>query len=138
MILYDLRCGNDHIFEAWFPDSGAFKAQAKMREVACPLCGDTGVVRAPMAPNVSTGGKGRGRGRDSMATASKLLTNVRALIEENCDDVGDKFAEEARKIHYGEADQRNIYGEATSQEADELREEGVEFGELPALPRRDS
>ena len=138
MILYDIRCGRDHIFEAWFADSGAFETQAKEGQVECPLCGDTSVVRAPMAPNVSAR-RGRGEGgHDPMAEATKMLTNMRDLIENHCDDVGDRFAEEARKIHYGEADQRNIYGEATLEDAFELREEGIEFGELPRLPRRDS
>jgi hypothetical protein len=139
MILYDVRCGNDHVFEAWFPDSDGFDAQAKAGQVACPLCGYTAVERAPMAPNVSTsGGGGDDPRKDPMAEATQMLTNVRALLENYCDDVGSDFAEEARKMHYGEKDRRSIYGEATMKDAAELADEGIEFGELPPLPRRNS
>lgn len=138
MILYDLRCAQDHVFEAWFADSASFESQAKAGHVECPVCGDTTVVRAPMAPNISTGRGGGDQGPDPMAEATKVLTNVRDLIENHCDNVGDQFPEEARKIHYGEAEKRNIFGEATPKEAADLREEGVEFGELPRLPRRNS
>ncbi len=138
MILYDLRCGKDHVFEAWFADSTSFESQAKAGHVECPLCGDTTVVRAPMAPNISTGSAAADAGSDSIAEATKVLTNVRDLIENHCENVGDQFPEEARKIHYGEAEKRNIFGEATLKDAAELREEGIEFGELPRLPRRNS
>ncbi|MBT4710447.1 MAG: DUF1178 family protein [Alphaproteobacteria bacterium] len=139
MILYDVRCGNDHVFEGWFPGSDGFDTQAKAGQVACPLCGDTAVERAPMAPNVSTGGaQGNDPRKASMAEATQMLTNVRELVENHCDDVGSDFAEEARKMHYGEKDRRSIYGEATVDEAVELADEGIEFGELPRLPRRNS
>jgi hypothetical protein len=138
MILYDLRCGNDHIFEAWFADSLSFESQAKAGHVECPLCGDATVVRAPMAPNISTGSTAAGADSDSIAEATKVLTNVRDLIENHCENVGNQFPEEARKIHYGESRKRNIFGEATLKDAAELREEGIEFGELPRLPRRNS
>ncbi len=138
MILYDLRCGKDHVFEAWFADSTSFESQAEAGHVECPLCGDTTVVRAPMAPNISTGSAPADAGSDSIAEATKVLTNVRDLIENHCENVGDQFPEEARKIHYGEAEKRNIFGEATLKDAAELREEGIEFGELPRLPRRNS
>ena len=142
MILYDVRCGNDHVFEAWFPGSDGFDAQEKAGQVACPLCGDTAVERAPMAPNVSTGPV-RGKGghdprKDAMAEATQMLTNVRELVESHCDDVGADFAEEARKMHYGEKELRSIYGEATMEEAVELADEGIEFGRLPRLPRRNA
>ena len=149
MILYDVCCGQDHVFEAWFPSSDAFDAQAKAGDVVCPLCGDTAVERAPMAPNVFTGSGSRESGhdmgegghdprKDAMVDATQMLTNVRDLVENHCDDVGGHFAEEARKMHYGEKERRSIYGEATMEEAIELNDEGIEFGELPRLPRRNA
>ena len=141
MVVYDLRCSQGHVFESWFPDSATFQQQADGAELACPVCGDGAVVRAPIAPNVITS-KSQGRARSEAADieytkqAMKALTNARAYIEKNCENVGDRFPEEARKIHYGEADKRNIWGEASQEEAESLREEGVEFGEIPFSLRR--
>ena len=137
MVVYDLRCGNEHVFEAWFPGSDAFDAQAKRGKVQCPVCGDRKIQRAPMAPHVSTRGRAVAR-RESAEQAMKALTNMQAFIEKNCDHVGPQFAEEARKIHYGETETRNIYGEATPDEAAELRDEGIEFGEIPWPVRGDA
>ena len=137
MVVYDLRCGQDHVFEAWFPDSTAFTVQAKAREIQCPYCADANIVRAPMAPNIATG-KGHAERNSEMARqAIKTLTNMREFVERNCEPVGEKFAEEARKIHYGETGRRNIYGRATREEASGLREEGIEFGEIPWPVRRE-
>ncbi len=137
MVVYDIRCSHDHVFEAWFPDSAAFDAQAKAGHVACPACGDVRVVRAPMAPNISTG-KGDAERRAAAEHAVKVLTNMREFIENSCDNVGGRFAEEARKIHYGESAPRNIYGRATGDEAEALQDEGIEFGELPWPSRGDA
>ena len=137
MVVYDIRCSHDHVFEAWFPDSAAFDTQAGAGHVTCPTCGDTRVVRAPMAPNISTG-KGDAKRRELAEQAVKALTNMREFIEQNCDDVGGRFAEEARKIHYGESAPRNIYGSATGDEAEALKDEGIEFGELPWPVRSDA
>lgn len=138
MVVYDVRCSHDHVFEAWFPDSAAFDAQAKAGHVACPTCGDVRVVRAPMAPNIATG-KGDAERRAALAAhAMKVLTNMRQFIEKNCDNVGGRFAEEARKIHYGESAPRNIYGRDTGEEAEALKDEGIEFGELPWPVRGDA
>ncbi len=137
MVVYDIRCSHDHVFEAWFPDSGAFDTQAKAGEISCPVCGDVRVARAPMAPNVSTG-KGEAEHRRAAAHVMHMLTNMQSFIEKNADNVGSRFAEEARKIHYGERDARNIYGRATDQEAAELKDEGIEFGEIPWRPRSDA
>jgi hypothetical protein len=138
MVVYDVRCSHDHVFEAWFPDSAAFDVQAKKGEVACPVCGDVRVARAPMAPNVATGKGDAERKKQLAAQAVRMLTNMQAFIEKNCDNVGNRFAEEARKIHYGERETRNIYGRATEQEANELRDEGIEFGEIPWRHRSDA
>jgi hypothetical protein len=135
MILFTLRCANDHEFEAWFRDSDAFAQQHDAGEIACPLCGDTAVEKAVMAPRLA-------RSRDIMPAANiaqmrRALVEMRRQIEANCDYVGPRFAEEARRIHYGETDPRGIYGEATDAESRELADEGVGFGQIPWLPTPD-
>jgi len=136
MIIFDLRCSQGHVFESWFPDSAAFTKQAKARKLACPLCGDTRVERAPMAPHVSTGKARSQSEKEYTHRAMKALTNVQMFLDQHCDHVGDGFAEEARKIHHGDVEKRNIWGEATLEDAAELREEGVEFGQIPFPARR--
>ena len=153
MILYELRCSGDHAFEAWFRDSTAYDEQAGAGAIACPVCGDAAVRKAPMAPRIAkgrgdAGGDAGGPGGDAGATRKyahaqspgmrKALAEMRREVEENCDYVGEEFAEEARKIHYGEAGERNIYGEATDDEAQELTDEGIKVGKIPWLPRTDS
>ena len=153
MILYSLCCSNDHAFEAWFRNSDAFDKQAARGVVVCPTCGDTTIRKAIMAPRIS---KGAGRARtdvekpkpapEAVSAAAQgshvmapkmrqMLEELRRQVEANCDYVGESFAEEARKIHYGEAEQRGIYGEATDSEAEALNEEGIEVGRIPWLPR---
>lgn len=130
MILFTLRCSYDHEFEAWFRDGAGFEAQQQVGEIACPHCGDTGVEKAIMAPNI-------GRSRDSKGPPisptqmRQMLVTLRQQVEQNCDYVGERFAEEARRIHYGEVDPKGIYGEATSEESEALRDEGIEFGQIP-------
>ena len=142
MIVFDLVCANDHTFEAWFPDSKDFERQKRKKAVSCPFCGGTDVEKALMAPNIATSKtKDKAADQNKALMAAKLMTalaEVRKQVEENCDYVGPQFAEEARKIHLGETEKRDIYGEATREEAEELREEGVEFGEIPWVPRLDS
>lgn len=135
MILFDLRCSQGHEFEAWFRDGAAYDEQAAGGAIACTVCGDTAVSKALMAPAVSTGGPRLDPER--AAEAMRTLRKVQDHIEKNFDHVGPRFAEEARKIHYGEADKRSIYGEATKAEAKELKDEGVRFGQVPWLPRHD-
>ncbi|HEX6443429.1 MAG TPA: DUF1178 family protein [Stellaceae bacterium] len=130
MILFTLRCSSDDEFDAWFRDGAAFEAQQRAGEIACPHCGDTQVEKAIMAPNI-------GRSHDgkvppiSPAQMRQMLLAVRQQVEQNCDYVGERFAEEARRIHYGEVDPKGIYGEATSEESEALRDEGIEFGQIP-------
>ena len=161
MIVYRLRCSGDHGFEAWFKDSAAYDEQAAHGAITCPECGDTAVRKAPMAPRIARGrggagpeaagdpGGGSGGAPDAAgptrtyahaksAEMRKALAELRRQVEESCDYVGPEFAEEARKIHYGEADGRNIYGEATDDEAKELVDEGIQVGKIPWLPRTDS
>jgi len=138
MILYDLKCERDHHFEAWFRDSAAYDEQAAAGEVHCPLCGGTRIAKAPMAPNLVGRKEETAASAAAIGEAIRMLHKMREEVEKNCEHVGPRFAEEARKIHYGEVEKRNIYGEATSEEAGELREEGIEFGEIPWLPRRNA
>lgn len=138
MIVFDLKCGKGHVFEAWFKDSTTFEAQVAERKVLCPDCGSRKVEKAPMAPRLSTG-KGRPDARsEKMVQFAKAMTDLRRQVEENCDYVGERFAEEARKIHYGETDPHNIYGEATSEDAKALTDEGIEFHKVPWVPRHDA
>src|SRR5579875_2691245 len=113
----------DHEFEAWFRDSAGFEAQHAAGEIACPLCGERSVDKAIMAPRLA-------RTRDAGASAAlarmrRALLEMRAQIEAHCDYVGPRFAEEARRIHYGEVDPHGIYGEATEAESRELADEGI-------------
>ncbi len=136
MILFDLKCAHDHPFEGWFPDSKAFERQRRGDEIRCPVCGASDVEKALMAPNVATSKrKEAGREEQKAAAAMAMLSKMREHVESNCDYVGPEFAEEARKIHYGETEKRDIYGEATDGDAKELEEEGIEFGRIPWLPR---
>ncbi len=161
MILYDLKCRKDHVFEAWFRDSAAYDEQAAVGGIACPTCGSKKVEKALMAPRLSKSGRARDAARHTggdgakggpgrkMATravketaeSAELMGQLRELrrkVEENCDYVGGEFAEEARKIHYGEEDPRSIYGETSDEQAKELHEEGVTFSRIPWAPRQDS
>ena len=135
MILFDLRCSHGHAFEAWFRDGATYDRQAAAGAIACAVCGDTAVSKALMAPAVATGGARLDPER--AAAAMQTLRKVQDHIEQNFDHVGPQFAEEARKMHYGEAAKRSIYGEATQTEAKELRDEGIPVGQIPWLPRQD-
>ncbi len=170
MILYDLRCGSGHGFEAWFRNSDTYDAQHAEQQIACPVCGGVDVSKAPMAPRIARSRRGRdtvspdtgpesGSGQGENAppatiepTVPKLspeglermravMTKIAALnrhVAETCDYVGNDFAEEARKIHYGETEHRDIYGEASPDEAAELQEEGIAVASLPWIRRGDS
>jgi hypothetical protein len=137
VIRFSLICEHDHEFEAWFRSNDDFDTQNKRGFVECPSCGSKKVGKALMAPAVSTG-----RNREKMALAmgqaqKEAMARLKALSEkmrENADYVGDKFAEEARKIHFGETDPRGIYGEATAEEARSLAEDGVDFMPIPVFP----
>jgi hypothetical protein len=139
MIRYSLICDREHEFDGWFASSDGFDAQVAAEEVLCPHCGSPNVSKALMAPNIARGKALSADASPQADFAEKLSMMMLALkkhVEENCDYVGDAFAEEARRIHYGEAEHRDIYGEATLDEARELIEEGVEVAPLPVMPRR--
>ena len=152
MIRYSLRCEHDHAFESWFQDSSAYDTQVKRKLVSCPVCGSHGIEKAIMAPRI-VGKKGRESSAPAPApaeaggatTSTPLLMaqerELRAKLKElrdhivkNADNVGEKFPNEARKMHYGEIEHRPIYGEASPEEAKSLIEEGVEVSPLPVLP----
>ena len=137
MIRFSLGCDHDHEFEGWFRNNEDFETQKKRGFVECPACGSHKVEKALMAPAVSTGRKKEKVALAMNAQQQAAMAQLKALSEkmrENADYVGDKFAEEARKIHFGEADARGIYGEATPDEARGLAEDGVEFLPIPVFP----
>lgn len=138
MIRYDLSCDDGHAFEGWFSSGDDFDRQQKMGLVSCPSCGSTHVVKQLMAPSVSTARKKERRQELVMQTQQReMMSRLREIvsaIRANSEDVGDRFPEEARKIHYGEAEQRGLIGRASLEEARELLEEGVEIAPLPFIP----
>lgn len=137
MIRFSLHCDHEHEFEAWFRNNDDFATQQKRGFVECPVCGSHKVEKALMAPAVSTGRKKEKMALAMNAEQQAAMAQLKALTEkmrENADYVGDKFAEEARKIHFGETDPRGIYGEATPDETRSLAEDGVEFMPIPVFP----
>jgi len=153
MIRYALRCEHDHAFESWFQSSSAFDSQVKRKLVACPVCESTRVEKAIMAPQIVSK-KGRETAAPApvpaqppeaapsaqplvMAQEHELRAKLKELrdhIVKNADNVGERFPNEARKMHYGEIEHRPIYGEASPEEARALIDEGVEVSALPVLP----
>jgi hypothetical protein len=138
VILYTLRCDREHTFEAWFRSSADYDRAAKAGDNVCPVCGSATVEKALMAPAVAGTKKNE---RMSLAAPDprsavmrEALREFRRKVTEGADYVGDKFAEEARKIHYEEVEAHGIYGEASLDEAKALAEEGIGFHPLPPLP----
>jgi hypothetical protein len=155
MIRYSLRCERDHSFESWFQSSSAYDSQVKRKLVTCPACGSAKVEKAIMAPQIVSK-----KGRDiaapepaPVAPAAEVtapastpllmaqerelrakLKELRDHIVKNADNVGERFPNEARKMHYGDIEHRPIYGEASPEEARALIDEGVEVSPLPVLP----
>jgi hypothetical protein len=135
MKVLNLRCTGDHGFEGWFASEDDFKAQSAAAGIACPLCGDTAIRRLPSAPrlNVSRHSAASPEGAaatTAMTQQSQWLRAVRHVLD-STEDVGDRFAEEARRIHYGEVEERGIRGRASSEDAVALREEGIAVMALP-------
>lgn len=137
MIRFSLHCDRAHDFEGWFRSNDDFETQRKRGFVSCPECGSQVIEKALMAPAVSTSRK-----QDKIALVigdeqRKMLAALKemsAKVRENAENVGDKFAEEARKIHFGETEARGIYGAATVDEARGLAEDGIDFLPLPVFP----
>ena len=167
MIHYDLQCADGHGFDGWFKSSASFEDQARDGMLECPVCGETRVERALMAPALPRKGNARralvapaAAPREPAPPAASLvppanapepaalaghmpdhvramLQRVRAEVERNCDYVGGGFADEARRIHRGESDRRGIYGEASPADAEALADEGIEIARIPWVPRAD-
>lgn len=136
MIRFSLHCDQAHEFEGWFRDNADYETQSKRGFVECPVCGSHKVSKSLMAPAVSTGRKKEKMALAASAEQKKLMEALKEMsrqVRENAENVGDKFAEEARKIHFGETEARGIYGEATPEEARSLIEDGVEFMPLPVF-----
>lgn len=146
MIVFDLKCGAGHVFECWFGSSSAYEEQRAASLVACPMCGDTGVSKAVMAPNVAAKGNRRGDAPVPAMVPSPAAPNLppevvkAAIVElakmqakalENSQWVGGGFAKRARAMHEGDEDHAPIHGQATADEARELIEEGVAIAPLP-------
>lgn len=167
MIHYQLRCtstAGEHAFDGWYKDSAAFETLVKARLVDCPVCGGTDVARALMAPAIPRKGRPARNAAVPAAPAEPpaaapvtattteeppaaagpmpaqlraMLQKLRAEVEKSCDYVGGEFADEARRMHRGESERRGIFGEASDTEAEALREEGIEVGRIPWVPRAD-
>ena len=164
MIKYQLICDKSHEFEGWFGDSAAFESQQESGFLTCPVCGSADVRRALMAPNLASPKTRKTDLAEQQPSAQpepqpqpqapqqasaalppaparkmqELMSEMRALqtrIREECRDVGNDFAEEARKIHYGEVEPEGIYGQATAEEREALDEEGIEIMDMPWLPK---
>ena len=153
MIRYTLCCAQEHQFESWFPNSDAYDKQRKRGLVVCPACGSKKIEKALMTPQLAR--KDKGAPKPSVESPSSTpvaetapvammspqevefrskLKELREHLTQNADNVGKKFSEEARKMHYGEVEHRSIYGQASPDEAKALHEEGIEFHPLPILP----
>jgi hypothetical protein len=136
MKVLNLRCGQQHAYEGWFASEDDFVAQQGRGAVACPICGDTETVRLPSAPrlrvsrNSTAPEPGRSPASTEMTLQSQWLRAVRHVMD-STEDVGERFPEEARRIHYGEVEERGIRGKASREDADALREEGIEVMALP-------
>ncbi len=144
MIRYTLRCSKGHEFETWFRAIGDYDRAVAAGEATCPVCGDAKVEKALMTPSVAGTKKSTDVDKGERVKLAvpdprqqamrEAIKALRKQVTENADYVGDKFAEEARKIHYEEVEARGIYGEATGEEAQALVDEGIEFLPLPRLP----
>ena len=158
MILYKLCCDQSHEFEGWFKNSDAYDQQQSKNMVACPLCDSLEVRKAPMAPSIATkvhteknptpkepqspasdlNEDSAIKVANSQDILEKAIVELKQKIEASCEDVGNRFPEEARKIHYGEAKKRSIHGEASLKDLKELADEGVDVAPLPWISRHDA
>lgn len=131
MIRYTLRCAKDHEFEGWFKDSGTFETQRDKKKIDCPVCGSRKVERTLSAPNISSSRQQGAAEAERARNLHQALAELRRKVESTHEHVGPRFAEEARKIHYGETEPRGIYGEASGEEARDLLDEGIAVAPLP-------
>ena len=155
MIRYDLICSDGHAFDGWFSNSAAYDEQARAGLLTCPLCGTTKVDKQLMMPGINGQASDQSEASDKSEASGKseasqpvftgppdprqrmllaMMRELRKSVEANAEYVGDRFADEARKIHYQEAEKRGIYGEASAEAAHALIDEGIEVHPLPRLP----
>lgn len=135
MIQFSLKCDQDHRFDSWFQSAAAFDTLKASGHVSCAVCGSTAVDKAVMAPRVTTG-RNKASLSEPASPAEQALAELRRKIESESDYVGDRFVEEARRIHEGEADARSIHGQARLDEARQLIEDGIPVTPLPFMPNR--
>ena len=143
MILFDLQCDKNHKFEGWFASSANYEEQLKNKMIVCPYCNSTKIQKSLMAPNINTkstskNSKKSNKKKLAQNNLENQIKKFRKYIEKNTDNVGKNFAEEARKIYYGETKSRPIRGESTEKEAQELAEEGIPFSQLPWYSKEDA
>lgn len=129
MIRYDLICDDGHEFEVWFRDSAAFDEDKAQGRLECPVCASRKVDKAIMAPGIP---KKTSQAPSDKEKFMKMMGKLNRHVTENFDYVGEGFADEARAMHYGDAEQRDIYGEASPEDAADLLDEGIEVVPLPA------
>ena len=143
MILFDLQCEKNHKFECWFASSANYEKQLKNKMIICPYCNSTEIKKSLMAPNINTKNTSKYSKKSNKQNLAqnnleKQIKKFKKYIEQNTDNVGKNFAEEARKIYYGETKSRPIRGESTEKEAQELKEEGIPFAKLPWHRKEDA
>jgi len=144
MIIFDLQCVNDHRFEGWFKNTSEFESQLSSAMIHCPVCGTEQVAKVPSASHLSLG---KTNPQQAITPQTKtalpapdmnvLLRKLRDHIKQNFEDVGNEFASEAKRMHYGEIEERNIHGNATKDEIDELQEDGIMAFPIPDFPDKD-
>jgi hypothetical protein len=136
MIAFDLKCGNNHVFEGWFEDGGAFEKQLEQGMISCPVCSDISIEKIPSAFSIKSG-SARAK-RDVHIGMERIARHLSDFVKDNFDDVGCDFASEALKIHYGAAEPRSIRGVSTVEEEKNLKKEGVPFLKTPIFHPPDS
>lgn len=143
MIRYDLICDKGHEFDGWFRDSAAFDKQVNRHLISCTHCGSDAVSKQLMAPGIPVRSNRKAEASQTMVAGTvdprtqklmQMMREMRKSVEANAEYVGDRFADEARKIHYAESEKRGIYGEAKPEDAKALIDEGIEVHPLPRLP----
>jgi hypothetical protein len=144
MIIFDLQCMNDHRFEGWFKNTSEFELQLSGEMIHCPVCGTEQVAKVPSASHLRLG---KANPQQDITPQTKpalsspdrnvLLRKLRDYVKQNFEDVGNEFASEAKRMHYGEIEERDIRGNATKNEVEELHEEGVMAFPLPDFPDKD-
>ena len=144
MIIFDLQCANEHRFEGWFKNATEYENQLASAMIHCPLCGTDQVAKVPTASHLSLGKAADTKPRKTQAEqvilsqeANALLYELHEHVKQNFEDVGDEFATEAKRMHYGKTEERNIRGNATKDEVEELNDEGIMAFPLPDLPDKD-